>query len=179
MPRGPTVPEVWLLGSGGGSADIAAALGCAYSFAQFISGEDGAAMAKAYRERFRPSDRLAAPQASVALAVICAETREEAWRLASGVELWRRRITRGFDRGIPHPDDALAELGEGWRPPPLGTDGARMIAGAPDEVKGELLRVAARYAADEVMVVTVTHDFAARLRSYELLEEAMGLEPRG
>ncbi|HEX8696914.1 MAG TPA: LLM class flavin-dependent oxidoreductase [Longimicrobium sp.] len=176
MPRGDTVPELWLLGSGGGSALVAAELGTGYSFAQFISGEDGAALAEAYRERFRPGGRLAKPRISVALGVICAETSEEARRLASGVELWRRRIVRGYDRGIPSPDEALAELGPDWRPPPVGTDGARMIAGDPGEVRAELLRVAARYGADEVLVVTVTHDFAARLRSYELLAEAMGLE---
>ncbi|HEX2201908.1 MAG TPA: LLM class flavin-dependent oxidoreductase [Longimicrobium sp.] len=174
MPRGDSVPEVWLLGSGGSSARVAAELGCGYAYAQFISGEDGAASARDYQARFRPSARLAAPRTIVALAVVCAETREEARRLASGVEVWRRRIARGFDRGIPAPEEALAELDEGWSPPPVGTDGARMIAGTPDEVRGELHRVAARYGADEVLIVTVTHDFAARLRSYALIAEAMG-----
>ncbi|HYJ78043.1 MAG TPA: LLM class flavin-dependent oxidoreductase [Longimicrobiaceae bacterium] len=179
MPRGPTVPELWLLGSGGSSAYLAAEVGAAYSFAQFISGEDGSELMRAYRERFRPSRLLAGPRGSVALGVICAETREEAWRLASGLELWRRRIASGRDRGIPSPEEALAELGPDWRPPPVGTDGARMIAGDPDEVSGELLRVAGRYGVDEVMVVTVTHDSGARLRSYELLAEAMRLVPAG
>ena len=177
MPRGKGVPELWLLGSGGDSAWHAADLGCAFSFAQFISGEDGAPTVRTYLQRFRPSAREPVPRASVALSVICAETGEEARRLASGIELWRRRIGRGMDRGIPSPDEALAELGDAWRPPALGTDGSRLIAGAPNEVRDELLRVADRYGVDEVMVVTVTHDFAARVRSYELLAEVMELEP--
>jgi len=174
MPRGPSAPELWLLGSGGNSAYVAADVGAGYSYAQFISGEDGAARVAAYRERFRPGQR-AEPRASVAVGVICAETRDEARRLSSGIELWRRRIATGRDRGIPGPEEALAELGPDWSPPPIGTDGAHLIVGDPAEVRDELHRVARRYTADEVMIVTVTHDFAARLRSYELIAEAMGL----
>ena len=177
MPRTSTVPQVWLLGSGGSSAFYASQLGCGYSFAQFISGEDGAALARQYRDRFQPSALLPAPVVSVGLGVICAETQDEAQRLSASLELWRRRIVRGQDRGIPSPDEALAELGAGWTPPPLGTDGARMIAGDPGQVRDELQRVAARYGADELMIVTVTHDFAARVRSYELVA-AMGLASR-
>jgi alkanesulfonate monooxygenase SsuD/methylene tetrahydromethanopterin reductase-like flavin-dependent oxidoreductase (luciferase family) len=109
--------------------------------------------------------------------VICAETQEEAQRLSASLELWRRRIMRGQDRGIPSPDEALAELGVTWAPPRLGEDGGRMIAGDPGQVRDELRRVAARYGADELMIVTVTHDPAARLRSYELIAKAMDLAP--
>lgn len=177
MPRGAGVPELWLLGSGGDSARHAAEEGCAYSFAQFISGEDGAATVRAYREAFRPSPRREAPEASVGVGVVCAETREEAHRLAASLELWRWRIMRGFDRGIPAPEEALAELEEGWAPPPAGTPGARVVAGSPEEVRDALLATAERYGVEELMVVTVTHDFGARLRSYELLAEAVGLTP--
>jgi luciferase family oxidoreductase group 1 len=173
MPRAATVPEFWMLGSGGSSASYAAENGCGYSFAQFISGEDGAGLARQYRARFRPSPWRAEPAASVALGVICADTAAEAHRLASSLELWRRRIMRGMDRGIPSPDEALAELEEGWTPPPPGQDGARMIAGDPARVRAELHRVAERYAADELMIVTVTHDREARVRSYELVAEAL------
>lgn len=181
MPRGGAgVPDVWLLGSGGHSALYAAQFGCGYSFAQFISGQDGARVVNAYRERFRPSLRNGTPRASVAVGVICAETREEAVRLSSGLELWRRRISTGRDRGIPAPDEALAEMRGAWKPPPSGgVDGARGIAGDPGQVRDELHRLAAHYGVDEVMIVTVTHDFTARLRSYELIAEAVGLAPRG
>ncbi|HYH78651.1 MAG TPA: LLM class flavin-dependent oxidoreductase [Longimicrobium sp.] len=179
MPRGASQPDVWLLGSGGDSGSVAAELGTGYSFAQFISGVDAAPFVRAYRERFRPSAQFAEPRASVAVGVICAETADEALRLASGVELWRRRIMRGWDRGIPSPDDALAELEPGWEPPPLGQDGTRLVTGTPDVVRAELLRIAEHCGVEELMAVTVTHDFAARVRSHELLAEAMGLEPRG
>jgi luciferase family oxidoreductase group 1 len=179
MPRAPTVPELWMLGSGGSSAFYAAQMGCGYSFAQFISGQDGAGLVRQYRDGFRPSLQRSAPAASVGLGVICAPTQDEAQRLSASLELWHRRIMRGRDRGIPSPDEALAELGAAWTPPRLGDDGARMIAGDPSQVRDELYRVAARYGVDELMIVTVTHDWDARVRSYELIAEAMGLAPRG
>ena len=178
MPRGDTAPDVSLLGSGGDSGYIAAEHGTRFAFAQFISGLDAAPFIRAYRERFRLSAQLTEPRASVAVSVICAETADEADRLASGVELWRRRIMRGWDRGIPSPEEALAELEPGWEPPRPGADGARLVVGTPGVVRDELLRIAEHCGVDEVMAVTVTHDFAARVRSYELLAEAMELEPR-
>jgi len=36
-------------------------------------------------------------------------------------------------------------------------------------------KVAEEYGADEVMIVTITYDHAARRRSYELISEAFGL----
>ncbi|HEX6036570.1 MAG TPA: hypothetical protein VFZ20_00990, partial [Longimicrobium sp.] len=59
-----------------------------------------------------------------------------------------------------------------------GEDGTRMIAGDPAQVRDELHRVAARYGLDELMIVTVTHDWPSRVRSYELIAEAMNLPPR-
>ncbi|CAN5418321.1 LLM class flavin-dependent oxidoreductase [soil metagenome] len=179
MPRAATVPEIWLLGSGGSSGVYAAELGCGYSFAQFISGEDGAPLVRAYRESFRPSAHLATPQASLGIGVICAETQEEAERLALSMHLWRFRIIRGFDRGIPTPEQAIEQFAEVGISPVLFREDTRNVVGDPERVRTELLRLAERYGVEEVMTVTVTHSFEARVRSYELLAEVMEMEPRG
>jgi alkanesulfonate monooxygenase SsuD/methylene tetrahydromethanopterin reductase-like flavin-dependent oxidoreductase (luciferase family) len=50
---------------------------------------------------------------------------------------------------------------------------ARAIIGGPARVKRELEEMAARYGADELMVLTITADYVTRLRSYELLSEVM------
>ena len=55
----------------------------------------------------------------------------------------------------------------------------RQVIGAPEQVKAQLLALGEPYGVDEIVVVTICHDFAARLRSYELLAEAFGLFPRG
>ncbi len=175
MPRSGEAPDLWLLGSGGSSAEYAARLGCGYSFAQFISGVDGSEMVREYREGFRPSARLATPRASVGIGVICAETRAEAERLALSLQLWRGRIARGQDRGIPSPEQAEEEFAEAGIPLESFRDDPRALVGDSGEVRAGLLELAGRYEVDELMLVTVTHSFAARVRSYELVAEAMGM----
>ncbi|HEX4996177.1 MAG TPA: hypothetical protein VFX87_14430 [Methylomirabilota bacterium] len=46
-------------------------------------------------------------------------------------------------------------------------------------MRERLLAMVADYQADELVVVTITHDFKARLRSYELLAEAFDLTGAG
>src|SRR3954449_7722477 len=82
LPGLPERPEPWLLGSSPQSALWAAELGLPYSFADFINPE-GAAIAADYRGRFIDSERLGAPQVSVGVIAICADTDEDAERLAS------------------------------------------------------------------------------------------------
>jgi alkanesulfonate monooxygenase SsuD/methylene tetrahydromethanopterin reductase-like flavin-dependent oxidoreductase (luciferase family) len=90
------------------------------------------------------------------------------------LRLWRARIETGRDRGIPTPEEAMAHeytAGQALRV----HDGERVLVGTPERVAGQLQSLAARYDADEVMIVTVTHDPGARRRSCELLAEALNL----
>jgi alkanesulfonate monooxygenase SsuD/methylene tetrahydromethanopterin reductase-like flavin-dependent oxidoreductase (luciferase family) len=52
------------------------------------------------------------------------------------------------------------------------------VIGGPEKVKAGLLDLAERTGADELMITTMVHDHADRVRSYELIAEAMKLEPR-
>jgi alkanesulfonate monooxygenase SsuD/methylene tetrahydromethanopterin reductase-like flavin-dependent oxidoreductase (luciferase family) len=52
------------------------------------------------------------------------------------------------------------------------------VIGSPQNVAAQLHEVGDAYGADEVIVVTITFDHEARKRSYELIAEAVGLEPR-
>jgi len=82
MPAGPSAPPIWILGSSSDGAALAAHFGTAFSYAHFINAVGGVDATRFYRESFRPSARLAAPQASVAVFALCAETEAEAERLA-------------------------------------------------------------------------------------------------
>lgn len=176
-PRGTDVPELWMLASSGTTAGVAARRGLGYSFAQFISGIDGSAAVRAYQQQFQPNAHRAAPSANVGIGVLCAESREEAEWLSLSLPLWRMRIMRGVDRGIPSPEQAKEEFEQAGVPiaEVLGEEN-RVIVGDPVRVRDALLALAERYGVDELMVVTVTHDLAARSRSYELVAEAIGLE---
>jgi luciferase family oxidoreductase group 1 len=178
MPEGPGVPELWLLGSTTVSAQYAARLGWAFSFAHFISPEGGEDVIREYRRRFCPSPTLAAPRASLAVSVTCAPTEAEAERLAWSRWCWRIMANHGRRDGIPPPEEALSYPYLLSDRPYLEHLRATSIYGDPAQVKAMLLRLAETYDADELVIVTITYDFADRVRSYELLAGAFGLVPR-
>lgn len=176
-PAGESNPELWLLGSSDQSALFAAYFGCPFSFAHFITDEAGPQIMEGYRQRFRPSPRLQSPQASIGVFVICADSEAEAKRLAASRDLWRLRQRRGILAPFPPPEDALlypyneAELQE------VEYHRRRQVVGTPDQVKAQLEALARVYEVDEIVVLTICHDFAARLRSYTLLADTFGLAP--
>ena len=175
MPAGDGVPEIWLLGSTDASAACAAHFGTAFSFAHFINADGGAAVTRAYVRAFRPSRSLVAARASVAVFAVCADTEAEAERLSRSRDLFIVRLYTG--RAGPYPSVEEAERYP-YSPRELAIAEharRRMVAGTPEQVRGRLLALAAEYGVDEVVVVTITHDPKARLRSYELLAEAFGL----
>jgi luciferase family oxidoreductase group 1 len=175
LPGRPEAPEPWLLGSSPQSALWAAQLGMGYSFADFIN-PGGAEIAQVYRDRFTAGERLPEPKLSVAVWAIAADTDEEAQRLASSSRMSMALLRQGRLIQVPPVEKAMRFLEErGSQPPGTRGGGRRAVIGTPDRVRAELEEVAASYGADEVMIVTITFDHAARRRSYELIAEAFGL----
>jgi luciferase family oxidoreductase group 1 len=179
MPLGPTAPEVWLLGSTAGSATYAAHFGTAFSFANFINPEGGAAVVRAYAEHFRPSPDRPAPRASVAVFVVCADTEAEARRLAQSRLYWIVRSHSGHRGPYPSVAEAEAHL---YTPQELAVaeyNRGRTIFGAPEQVRDHLLAMAEDYGVEEFVVLTITEDYATRLHSYELLAQVFELDRPG
>ena len=173
LPGLPEVPEPWLLGSSLQSAVWAAQLGLRYAFADFIT-PGGGDIARHYRDEFAHTGRLGAPVVAVAASVICADSDEEARRLAASGQMAFSMLRRGRLIAIPPVAEALAWLGErGERPG--APAGRRAILGSPETVRAGIEALAAEYGAGEVIVVTITHEHAARRRSYELIAGAFGL----
>src|SRR3954452_20518423 len=177
LPGRPANPDLWLLGSSPQSAIWAAQLGIGYSFADFIN-PDGAEIAQVYRDRFSAGERLPEPRLSVAVWAIAAETDEEAQRLAASARMTIQLLRKGRPIPVPAPEKALRFLDQQPGPPVPASSragGRRSVIGTPERVREGLEEVAAAYGAEEVMVVTITHEHAARRRSYELIAEAFGL----
>jgi luciferase family oxidoreductase group 1 len=170
-PQGITLPPIWMLGSSGGSARMAGEIGAGYAFAAHFSPTPPGPAIQAYRDAFTPSEAFAEPRVILALSVICAETPEEARELSSSIEIHFERISRGERGPVPSPAEAHAA---GWSPDRRSTGpmAELLVAGKPEEVGREMEARASAVRADEVMVMTIVHDHAARLRSYALLAEA-------
>ncbi|HEV2811922.1 MAG TPA: LLM class flavin-dependent oxidoreductase, partial [Solirubrobacteraceae bacterium] len=142
----------------------AAELGLPYSFADFIN-PGGAEIAALYREQCLAAE----PRVMVAAWVICAETDEEAQRLASSSRMTLTLLRQGRLIAVPPVEKALRFL-ESQGPAPGG--GRRAVIGSPPAVRAKLEQLASDYGAEEAMIVTITHSHEARRRSYELIAEA-------
>jgi luciferase family oxidoreductase group 1 len=177
LPGVPERPEPWLLGSSHQSAMWAAELGLPYAFADFIN-PAGAEIAALYRDQFTPSKELAEPRVMVAVSAIAADSSEVAERLASSMRMAITMLRAGRSIAIPTVETALEFLSQFAERQSLPT-GRRAIVGDASSVKRGLEDVAREYGAEEVMIVTITHDHSARLHSYELISSAFELVDRG
>jgi luciferase family oxidoreductase group 1 len=160
---------VWILGSSTYGAQLAAALGLPYAFAShFAPGQMREAMA-VYRERFRPSTRLAAPYVMLGVNIFAAETDAEARRLFSSLQQAFLNLRRGRPGKLPPPvDDMDAKLDPHGRAM-LENSLACSVVGGPETVRRGLAEFIAATGADELMVTAQIHDHAARKRSFEIL----------
>jgi luciferase family oxidoreductase group 1 len=174
LPGLPHAPKVHLLGSSPQSGIWAAQLGLPYVFADFINPQ-GAAIAERYRNEFMPSESLEKPRTTVAVWALAADTDEESERLSASHRMAMRLFLRGTLIKVPPVETALRFLMEDQIGDRLHNRPRRRISGSPAKVRREIEAVAAEYGAEEVMIVTITHEHAARRRSYELIAEAFGL----
>ncbi len=176
LPGRPQRPEPWLLGSSPQSALWAAELGLPYAFADFINA-DGAEIAALYRQRFVEHAHAArAPRTAVGVWVICADSEEEARRLAASGRMAFTLLRRGQLIAVPPPDQALRFLAAEDRGGHTPSPHRRAVIGSPESVRAQLEEVVASYEAEEAIIVSITYEHEARRRSYELLAEAFSLE---
>ena len=175
LPGRPEQPEPWLLGSSTQSAIWAGQLGLPYAFADFIN-PGTAEAAQIYRDRFEPSERLREPEHAVAVWVVCAETDEEAHRLAASGRMTFSLLRQGRLIAVPPPEKALRFF-EGDAASEAVASRRRGIIGSPATVKAGIEAVVEEYGATEAIVVTIVFEHEARRRSYELIAEAFGLTP--
>ncbi len=175
MPDDVGMPQLWLLGSSNVASLYAANLGWAFSFAHFISPEGGQAVIRSYRENFIASSVQNESNVNLGVAVTCAETEEEALALAWSRWSWRVRMGRGARIGIPSVEDALAFP---YTKPELDYIEYlkhHSIYGTPQQVRDRLESLSELYDVDEFLILTITYDFEARKRSYELLASVFDL----
>jgi len=165
---GSNVP-VWLLGSSGFSAALAAELGLPFAFAAHFQPDNLLPALDLYRRSFRPSEVLERPFAMAGVPVIAAETDEEARWLATTPQQMFLNLIRNRPGPLVAP---AAQLD--WNAMERTTVEAKMgaaIVGSRERVRQGLELFLDETQVDELMVVTTTFDYSARLRSYEMVAE--------
>jgi alkanesulfonate monooxygenase SsuD/methylene tetrahydromethanopterin reductase-like flavin-dependent oxidoreductase (luciferase family) len=165
--------QVWILGSSGGeSARVAGSNGLRFAASYHITPATVIEAADGYRAAFRPSSGLDRPYVSVSADVVVGEDEATARELATGYGLWVRSIRSGEGAiNFPTPQEARAHT---W------TDADRALVadrvdtqfvGSPQQVAAQLEQLQDATGADELIITTITHDHADRVRSYELLAQ--------
>ncbi|NGN92981.1 LLM class flavin-dependent oxidoreductase [Nocardioides sp. KC13] len=165
--------ELWVLGSSGGeSAEVAGKRGLRFATNYHVNPAGVLEAAHSYRAAFAPSDTFAAPHVAVSADVVVAETEESARELATGYGLWVRSI-RTAEGAIPFPTPEEARAWE-WTEEDRALVQDRLdtqFVGTAAQVADQLEILQRAVDADELVITTITHDHADRVRSYELLAE--------
>src|SRR5271169_261791 len=176
VPSDVPLPPIWLLGSSGYSAELAASLGLGFAFAHHFADYDAASAMLSYRDHFKPSV-LSAPYAILGTAVIAADTDAAAERIAASADLHYARRAHGEYLPLASPEEAAAYPYTPVDRERMARHRARLVVGGIGRVKERLLALAEATRADEVMITTMVYDHAARRHSYELLAQAFSLAP--
>lgn len=175
MPADVPLPPIYLLGSSDYSARLAAQIGAAFAFAHHFANFDAADAMRLYRDNFQPSEIHPKPYAILATAAVCADSDEEAERLASAADLHFIRRMKGEYLPLASPDDAAAYPYTPAERARIAQFRTRLAVGRPAAVKARLDALIEASAAAELMVTTMVYSHEARRRSYELLAQAFGV----
>ena len=163
--------ELWILGSSAGeSAHVAGENSLRYAANYHIAPGTVLEAVAAYRHAFQPSAELPAPYIAVSADVVVGETDAAATKLAAGYAPWVRSIRSG-DGAIPYPTPAEARKFS-WTDEDRELVADRLVTqfvGSARTVAARLAQLQEATGADELVITTITHDHADRVRSYELL----------
>jgi len=167
---GLSVP-IWILGSSTFGAELAAALGLPYAFASHFAPAQLSSALALYRSRFTPSLALEVPRVMLGVNVVAADTDAEAALLRTSLEQAFVALRRGQPGPLPRPlagfSEQLPALDRAGLDEVLGC----AVAGSAETVERWLRAFLARTGADELIVTSMIHDHAARLRSYEITSQ--------
>ncbi|AKM08412.1 LLM class flavin-dependent oxidoreductase [Pelagerythrobacter marensis] len=166
--------EMWMLGSSLFGAQLAARLGLPYAFASHFAPTHLDAALALYRRDFQPSETLEKPHVMAAMTVFAAETAEEAELIASSQAQSFVRLRTGKPGRLPPPVPGYRDSLPPQARAILDHIGEASAIGTPAEIKTKIEAFIARTGADEIMLSGATYAPEARIRTLELVHEAMG-----
>ena len=167
--EGADVP-VWLLGSSASGAQLAASLGLPFAYAAHFAPDQLDVALATYRSRFTPSAWLDKPQVMLSLTVVAADSDDEAHFLFSSAQ----QLT---DAPLPAPIADYEKTLDPGRLSLIQRAFRHSVIGGPATVAKGVTEFISRYRPDEVIVTAQIYDHTARLKSFEILSEAVGLRP--
>lgn len=169
------LPNIYLLGSSGHSAETAAKLGLAYVFAAFINANGIYPIATTYNKTFQGSEKVYAhkkPKLTLALGVYVHDTDQLALEFSAPMQYLYKQVYSGIIPDSFTPEKEALEimkgsifmerLGNPLNPP-------KYLVGKAETVAQELKLIKQAFGADEIMFQIMTANHTQRLKSLELL----------
>jgi luciferase family oxidoreductase group 1 len=172
-------PQIWLLGSSGYSAQVAAALGIPFAFAHHFAGDNTEAALQLYRERFEPSDLLSEPHTMIAVNVVSDDDPEVVRAQSLPGQLSFLRMRRGLKPEPVSVEEALAYEFTPLEEEFIAARNARQAIGTPAEVERRLDALLASTEVDELMIASGAATVEGRIRSLEVVAELYGAVNQG
>ena len=170
--EGQDIP-LWILGSSLFGAQLAAMLGLPYAFASHFAPQMMMEAIALYRERFEPSEQLERPYVMLGFNAFVADSEEEAQLLATSIQQAFVALRTGQPAQLPPPKAGYAgTLPMNARAILDGVLSCSAI-GTPATAREQVDAFVRRTGADELMVTAQIYDHLARVRSYELLMDAL------
>ena len=165
----------WVFGSSKGqSAQVAGARGLPFVASYHITPATALEAIDAYRAAFTPSADLSEPYVVVSADIVVADDTVTAQHLASSYGHWVYSIRAGGG-AAPYPDpDKCQPLTDEQRAV-VEDRVATQFVGDADVVAERLETLQRVTGADELVITSVTHGHADRLRSHELIAKRWGL----
>jgi luciferase family oxidoreductase group 1 len=164
---------VWILGSSLFGAQLAAMLGLPYAFASHFAPQMMMEAIRVYRERFQPSEQLAEPYVMLGINAIVADTDEQAELLATSVQQAFVALRTGKAIQLPPSKAGYAEDLPLEARTALRSVLSVSAIGSREKAARQVAQFVERTKPDELMVTAQVYDHQARLRSFELLMEAV------
>ncbi len=160
-PAATGTPELWLLGSSDYSAQLAAAFGLPYVFANHFSGDGLDRALDLYRQGFQPSEHLDAPRTFLTANAVVAPTADEAEERMLPQARMMARLRGGLPLTALETVEAAsaAEASAPLAAPILDGMRRRWFVGEPDDVRARLAAFAAQHGVDEVMISPVAGSY--------------------
>lgn len=165
----------WLLGSSLFSAGMAAHMGLPYSFASHFAPDALSQALDTYRREFQPSAQLQQPRAMMGLNVIAADSDAEARRLFTTQQQMFVNLRRGHAGQVPPPVDNIDDFCHPMERQGVDQALACSVVGSRDSVRAGIEAFVERYPADELIITAHVYDHTARLRSFEIVADVLGL----
>ncbi|MDZ5473911.1 LLM class flavin-dependent oxidoreductase [Bacillus sp. 31A1R] len=170
---------IWLLGSSGFSAQLAAELGLPFAFASHFSPDHTIPAIELYQRRFKPSDSLEKPYAMVCVNVIAADTTERAKWLFTSIQQQFLNLVRNRPSLLSPPIDNIEDLWSPFERSAIEQQLRTSIVGDKETVKEKLEIFLSETGADEIMINSHIYHQEDRLRSFEIISELIDEQRKG